>query len=84
MVRMFGYVGAARLKQRLTPLIVSLAAGALACWTLGMFSRHVSYLLPLRPYASFFRLAGSVLTVIYLFALQHRDARLSPGTEKEI
>jgi hypothetical protein len=84
MVRMFGYVGAARLKERITPLTVSLAAGALVCFALAMFSRHVSHLRPLRPYELDFQLAGFVLSLLEIRAVRRRDAQLMLTTETEM
>ena len=76
MVRMFGYVGAARVKDRLTPLTASLAAGVLLCLALAFLSRHWSGLASVRPYALEIQLAGFVLLLLEFRAIRRRDEQL--------
>ena len=81
---MFGYIGAARLKRRLTPSLVSLAACGLMCFGLAYLPRHVSYLQPLRPYQFAFLLAGSVLLVFEMWSIRRRDEQLLLISQTEI
>ena len=70
MVRMFGYGGAARLKQRSSPLVLSLAAAGLLCFALAVLSRHWLRLPPLHPYALDVQLAGFVFVLLEMWVLR--------------
>ncbi len=84
MVRMFGYVGTARVKRRLTPVTVALAATGMVCFAMAYLLRHVSLLHPLQSYRLDFRLAGCVLAVFEMWAIRRRDEQLLPNSDTEI
>ncbi len=73
MIRMFGFVGAARVKQRLTSYTVSLATGALFCMVQASLSRHWHGLASVRPYAPEVQLAGIVFLSVATREIRVRD-----------